>query len=114
MAVIVQQVQECYFITASGSLNAEDCRQLKQVIADARANHARHVLVDCERIDAVTTEALRIVLSQTTSAEIAGINLLFYHVNPNFRVIIDKTGLNSVLHIVPTLKEAYQYCKQHT
>ena len=114
MSVIVQQVQDCYFITASGRLSAEDCRQLKQVIAEARGNLARHVLVDCERIDSVSTEALRIVLSQTTSAEIAGINLLFYHVNPNFKEIIDKTGLDSVLHIVPSLKEAYQYCKQHT
>lgn len=114
MALIAQQVQDCHFITASGCLDADDCRQLKQVIADARAKQIRHVLVDCERITAVTTEAWRIVLSQTTHAEVTGINLLFYHVNPKVQEIIDKTGLNSVLHVVLSLKEAYQYCKQHT
>lgn len=113
MAVVVQQVQECFFVTASGCLEGKDCLELKQVIAKARENCIRHVLVDCERITSVTTEALRIVLSQTTHAEANGINLLFYHVNTNLRETIDKTGLNSVLHIVLTLKEAYQYLKQH-
>ncbi|RDV16818.1 anti-sigma factor antagonist [Pontibacter diazotrophicus] len=114
MAVIVQQVQDCHFITAIGCFNGDDCRQLRQVIADAKDQHIRHVLVDCERITSVTTEALRIVLSQTTHAEATGINLLFYHVNTKTQEIIDKTGLDSVLHIVLSLKEAYQYCKQHT
>ncbi|GAB3527879.1 hypothetical protein GCM10027443_04860 [Pontibacter brevis] len=114
MALIVQQVQDCLFVTANGCLDAEDCRQLRQVIANAKENHTRHVLFDCQRITTVTTEALRIVLSQTTHAETTGINLLFYHVNPNLQEIIDKTGLNSVLHIDLNLKEAYQYCKQHT
>ena len=113
MAVIEQQVQDCHFITISGCLDAEDCRQLKQFIADAKAKHIRNVLVDCERITTVTTEALRIVLSQTTHAEATGINLLFYHVNPKVQEIIDKTGLNSVLHIVPSLKEAYRYTKRY-
>ena len=114
MAVTVQLVQDNYFVTASDCLDGDDCRRLKQTIMDAKARGVRHVLVDCERITSVTTEALRIVLSQTTNAEVAGINLLFYHVQPNMQQIIDKTGLDSVLHIVLTLKEAYQYCKQHT
>lgn len=114
MALLAQQVQDCHLVTANGCLDADDCQQLKQIIADARAKQIRHVLVDCERVTAVTTEALRIVLSQTTHAEITGINLLFYHVNPKFQEIIDRTGLNTVLHIVLSLKEAYQYCRQQT
>ncbi|MFD2999395.1 STAS domain-containing protein [Pontibacter toksunensis] len=114
MALLAQQVQDCHFITASGRLDADDCRQLKQIISNATAKQVRHVLVDCERINHVTTEALRIVLSMTTHAEVTGINLLFHHVNTKFQEIIDKTGLDSVLHIVLSLKEAYQYCKQNT
>ena len=114
MAVAVHQVQDCYFITASGCLDTSDCLQLKQAIAAARAAGINKVLVDCERLTAVTTEALRMVLSQTSTAEVAGINLLFYRVPPNIQQIIDKTGLNSVLQIVTGLQEAYLYCKKHS
>lgn len=114
MAVTVQQVQDCYFITASGCLDAGDCLQLKQAIAAAKATGVSNVLVDCDRLTAVTTEALRIVLSQTSSAEVAGINLVFYRVQPNIQEIIDRTGLNSVLRIVQGLQEAYHYCRSHS
>lgn len=114
MAVTVQEVQDCYFITANGCFDVEDCRQLKQAIATAKAAGVSNVLVDCERLTAVTTGALREVLSQTSAAEVAGINLVFYGVQPKIQEIIDKTGLNSVLRIVQGLQEAYFYCRKHS
>lgn len=114
MAVTVQQVQDCYFVTANGCLDVEDCRQLRHAIATAKATGTSNVLVDCGRLTAVTTEALREVLSQTSKAEVEGINLLFYRVQPNIQEIIDKTGLNSVLRIVQGLQEAYSYCRKHS
>jgi anti-anti-sigma factor len=113
MAVMVHQVQDSCFITASGCLDAAGCLQLKKAIANARVYQIKHILVDCGQLTAVTTEALRLVLSQTSSAEVAGVNLVFYHVGLDIQKIIDKTGLNSVLHIVPGLHEAYQFCRQH-
>lgn len=114
MAVTVQQVQDCYFVTASGCLDAADCHELKQAIATARAAGVSNVLVDCARLAAVKTEALRLVLYQTSSAEVAGINLLFYRVPPQIQEILDRTGLNSVLRIVQGLQEAYLYCRKHS
>jgi anti-anti-sigma factor len=112
MSVTVHQVLESCFITASGCLDAEGCLQLKQAIADAKKNNIHHILVDCKQLTDVTTEALRLVLSQTSSAEVAGVNLVFYQVNPGIHEIINRTGLNSVLVIVPDLQEAYRYCRQ--
>ena len=114
MAVTVQQVQDCFFLTASGCLDAEDCLQLKQAIVAAKSAGIHNVLVDCEHLTAVTTEALRIVLSQTSSAEVAGINLVFCRIQPGVQAVLDRTGLNSVLCIVQGLQEAYHYCRSHS
>lgn len=114
MAVTVQQVQDCFFVTAGGCLDAGDCLLLKQAIVAAKAAGVHNVLVDCEHLTAVTTEALRIVLSQTSSAEVAGINLVFYRVHPGVQAVLDRTGLNSVLCIVQGLQEAYHYCRSHS
>jgi len=113
MAVTVQKVQDCFFVTASGCLDVADCRQLRHAIATAKEAGIHNVLVDCDRLESVTTDALREVLSQTSRAEVEGVNLLFYGVQPHIQGIIDKTGLNSVLHIVQGLQQAYSYCRRH-
>lgn len=105
-------MQDCCFVEAKGELNADTYRQMMQILDDAIAAKLRNVWVDCEQATAVSTQVLRMMLQHSSKADAAHINLVFYQVSPQLQTAFKNSGLDSVLRIVPTIKEAYHYSRQ--
>lgn len=112
MAVFVQHMKYCSLVMAKGSVNPEDCSLLEHVMRCAALSKNKTVWVDCESISSLPTKSLRMLLSLCSKAEASGVLLLFYQFNPKMNKIIEKAGLDSVLNILPTMADAYAYCRK--
>lgn len=112
MAVFVQHMKYCSLVLAKGCVDTEDCSMLEQVMRCAALSKNKTVWVDCESISALPTKSLRMLLSLCSKAESSGVLLLFYQFNPKMNQIIERAGLNSVLNILPSMADAYSYCRQ--
>ncbi|WP_347160084.1 STAS domain-containing protein [Pontibacter chitinilyticus] len=111
MTVIVQHIKECCFVLAKGELEGSDCVEVEKAVRETAHMQFKNVWVDCEHLTSITTQALRMVLSQTSKAEATGVNLVLYQVPASLLKKIKESGLDKVLHIVPTITDAYQFCK---
>ncbi|GAB3528172.1 hypothetical protein GCM10027443_05740 [Pontibacter brevis] len=112
MAVYVQHMKYCSLVMAKGCVDTEDCTLLEHVMRCASLSKNKTVWVDCESISSLPTKSLRMLLSLCSKAESNGVTLLFYQFNPKINRIIEKAGLNSVLNILPTMADAYAYCRK--
>ncbi|MBF9254463.1 STAS domain-containing protein [Pontibacter sp. 172403-2] len=112
MSLNTLYLQDCCFVEAKGELDADTYRQMIQILDKAIAAKLRNVWVDCEQATAVSTQVLRMMLQHSSKADAAHINLVFYQVSPQLQTAFKNSGLDSVLRIVPTIKEAYQYSRQ--
>ncbi|MCX2740780.1 STAS domain-containing protein [Pontibacter anaerobius] len=72
---------------------------------------ARHILLDCKHITVLNSSLLSCLLSRTSEAEKAGINLVLYQVSAAHANQINVAGLNSLLHIKKNFQDAYLHCK---
>lgn len=112
MPIHTLYMQNCCFVEAKGDLDADTYRLMKQILDDATAAKLRNVWIDCAQVTSVSTQVLRMMLQHSSKAEAAHINLLFYQVSPQLQAAFKNSGLDGVLHIVPTIKEAYRFSKQ--
>ncbi len=112
MAVFVQHMKYCSLVMAKGCVNTDDCNMLEQVMRCAALSKNKTVWVDCESISSLPTKSLRMLLSLCSKAKSSGVELLFYQFNPKIHRVIEKAGLNSVLNILPTMADAYAYCRK--
>jgi len=106
-------LHDCCFVEAKGELSADTYRQMMQILDDAITAKIRNVWIDCEQVTAVSTQVLRMMLQHSSKADAAHINLVFYQISPQLQLAFNNSGLDGVLRIVPTIKEAYQYSRQH-
>lgn len=112
MSVYVQHMKYCSLVMAKGNVDTKDCSVLEHVMRCAALSKNKTVWVDCESISSLPTTSLRMLLSLCSKAEASGVLLLFYHFNPKINRIIEKAGLDSVLNILPTMADAYAYCRK--
>ena len=112
MAVFVQHMKYCSLVLAKGCVDKEDCSILEQVMRCAALSKNKTVWVDCESISSLPTSTLRMLLSLCSRAESSGVLLLFYQFNPNINKVIERAGLHSVLKILPTMADAYAFCRK--
>ncbi|PRY04678.1 anti-anti-sigma factor [Pontibacter ummariensis] len=115
MKAIQQQIlQGNYIIVPRGVLDAAASAELKQAVETAIAQNVKQIWVDCEYLERVSVEALRTILYLSSITQDAGTKMLLYNINPAIEAAIKAAGLDKILHVVPTMKEAYLYGRRHS
>ncbi|WP_189564825.1 STAS domain-containing protein [Pontibacter akesuensis] len=99
-------------VVADGHVDAADCQALGKAINQAGLSLHGNVWVDCERVASISTEALRAVLSLSSTADKTGVALVFYQLSPALKEVMRDSRLDSVLHIVPSIAEAGKMCRK--
>ena len=111
MAVIIEHMKECCFVLAKGNLEGNDCREVARAVRETASMDIKNVWVDCEHLTSISIQALRMVLAQTSVAEATNVNLILFQVPAPLLKRIKESGLDTVLHIVPTIQDAHHYCR---
>jgi anti-anti-sigma regulatory factor len=112
MAITVQHMKECSLVLLQGRIEAADCLFLKDALRIASLSRNKSVWVDCEHIASVSAKALRRMRSLAGRAKAAGVSLLFYQMPPAVRKAAKEPGASTELHIVASIADASNYCRE--
>lgn len=112
MPIAIQQIKECSLVLMDGRIEASDCSLLEDVLQTASFSKNKCIWVDCEHIVAVSTAAMRAMISLSRRAKSEGLNLLFYEMAPSVKKTLKESGLDNSLHIVASITDASHYCEE--
>jgi anti-anti-sigma factor len=103
-------MKECSLVLLKGHIGEPDCAFLENVLLAASLSINKSMWVDCEHVTSVSSKALRMLLSLSNEATSEGVSLLFFEVTPSVKKAIKESRMEAVLHVVPSIADASQYC----
>ncbi|MCC9135924.1 STAS domain-containing protein [Pontibacter silvestris] len=111
MPIVTQKLAESFIVLVYGDLDTEDTKSMRHAFEQAISENHKNLWVDCSSLATISVEAMRMILSYTSKIEAVHINFILYNVCPVVQEKLENSGLNNILKIVPTIKEAYIYCR---
>jgi len=94
-----------------GACDQEVSQQLEQKCEEEIMHRTSYIFFDCGGISSFSPHALRGLLHKSAKADKAGIQLVLYQLSAAHVTIMKHSGPEAVLHLAPTFKDAYLYCK---
>lgn len=111
MPIVTQKLSESFIVVVYGNLDTEDTKSMRHAFEQAIKANYKNLWVDCSSLATISVEAMRMILSYSSRIEAVHINFLLYNVCPAVQERLESSGLNNLIKIVPTIKEAYKYCR---
>lgn len=96
-------------VALSGQLDTRAAPQLEKAL-DAQVGQGRNeILVDCARLDFVTSAGLRVLLMTGKRVAAAGGRLALCALNPSVREVFDISGFANLFPILPARESALEW-----
>ncbi|WP_266205098.1 STAS domain-containing protein [Pontibacter kalidii] len=109
--LVVRRMGDLVVMSLHGACGSSVLGQLEVKCREEILRRTKHILLDCQYVTSLHPTALKTLLSKTSEAEKAGINLVLYQVHPDQAREIQDSGLDAVLHIKKDFQDAYLHCK---
>ncbi len=90
----------------SGQLDTRASPQLEKALEEALTAGRSEILIDCGRLDFVTSAGLRVLLMTGKRLSSAGGRLALCSLNPSVKEVFDISGFASLFPILPTREGA--------
>jgi anti-anti-sigma factor len=92
--------------TVLDSLSVQQIGRQLYALADERP--ARHILVDCENIRFLSSQALGVLVNFRKRAESGGVQIVLAGLRPELRRVLELTKLDKVFALQPTRQAALE------
>lgn len=105
-AIDREQAGELDIIHLHGSLDAYSFPQLERVLNELRASNRSRVILDCSRLEYISSAALGALIGFARRAHEQSGDLKLASVSPKIMSIIELLGFHKILEIVPDVEAA--------
>jgi anti-sigma B factor antagonist len=89
-----------------GELDASSAVVLDSELDKPELLNYHKVLMDCKRLDYISSAGLGVFISHLQRLQDAGVKLVFFNMQEKVYNVFEILGLDSLMHIVPTEQEA--------
>lgn len=96
-------------VTLAGQLDTRSAPQLEKALDGPVGQGRNEILVDCARLDFVTSAGLRVLLMTGKRVAAAGGRLALCALNPSVREVFDISGFASLFPILPARESALEW-----
>lgn len=100
-------------VALAGQLDTRASPQLEKALDEALGAGRAEILVDCARLDFVTSAGLRVLLMTGKRLSSAGGRLALSSLNPSVREVFDISGFASLFPIHPTREGALAWLAEN-
>lgn len=100
-------------VALAGQLDTRASPQLEKALDEALGAGRAEILVDCARLDFVTSAGLRVLLMTGKRLSSAGGRLALSSLNPSVREVFDISGFASLFPIHPTRESALAWLAEN-
>lgn len=104
---ITQEIKDnTVIMTLDGELDASSSVILDEELSDPEIMRHSKILVDCERLNYISSAGLGVFISHLQRFEDAQIKLIFYNMQDKVRNVFEILGLDLLMTIVSDYEEA--------
>jgi len=95
-----------YIIGIDGDLDASSCINLDQTISEAVSKGEKKIIIDCSRLNYISSAGLGVFMSYLQDFETNKIKLALYNLSEKVKGVFQILGLDQLIKIVNTKEEA--------
>ncbi|MDF2455248.1 MAG: spoIIAA [Cytophagaceae bacterium] len=106
MNISANKEGKTYVIIIDGEIDASSSIELDTAISEAIKKGERKILVDCEKLNYISSAGLGVFMSYLEDFEEQGIKIALFHMNDKVKSVFEILGLVDLIDIVPTRAEA--------
>ena len=100
-----------YIISIDGDLDASSSIKLDKVLAKAIGENRNPILVDCNKLDYISSPGIGVFTSHLQECEVKSISLILYGMNDKVLKVFRILGLDEIIPITKTKEEAKSKAK---
>jgi len=106
MELIEQKTEKCVIVNITGRLDTTNYSLLEKKLTDLIENHEDKILVECSKMDYVSSSGLRILLMALKKVTMAKGKFVLCNLQDNIREIFEISGFSNIFEIYPSQEEA--------
>lgn len=95
-----------YLMSIEGDLDASSCILLDKAIAEAVENEEKKIIIDCSRLNYISSAGLGVFMSYIQDFENNKISLALFNVSGKVKNVFEILGLDELITIVNSKQEA--------
>ncbi|RTQ49257.1 anti-sigma factor antagonist [Hymenobacter gummosus] len=93
-------------LSLDGELDASSSVSLDTELTKPEVLNYRKVMIDCQRLNYISSAGLGVFISHLQRFQDAGVKLVFFNMQDKVHNVFEILGLDSLMTIVPTQQEA--------
>ena len=106
MKIAQQAANETLTLALDGELDASSSVSLDNELTKPEVLQYRKVMIDCQRLNYISSAGLGVFISHLQRFQDAGVKLVFFNMQEKVHNVFEILGLDSLMTIVPTEQEA--------
>ena len=106
MNITSNKDNECFIIGIEGDLDASSCIMLDKAIAEAVSNSEKKIMVDCSKLNYISSAGLGVFMSYLQDFENNKILLVLFNLSEKVKNVFHILGLDELINIVNSKEEA--------
>ena len=106
MEIQEKKTESCVIVGIHGRLDTTNYGILEKHLKDLIDNKNTKIMVDCLKMDYVSSSGLRILLMTLKTITQAGGKFVLCNLQENIKEIFEISGFNSIFEIYPTQEDA--------
>lgn len=106
MNITINKETDYYIIGIEGDLDASSCIILDKAISEAVSKGEKRIIIDCIRLNYISSAGLGVFMSYLQDFENNKISLALFGLNERVKNVFQILGLDELIKIVNTKEEA--------
>lgn len=106
MKISPQVTDDTLVLSLDGELDASSSVLLDTELTKPDVLNYRKVMIDCQRLNYISSAGLGVFISHLQRFQDAGVKLVFFNMQEKVHNVFEILGLDSLMTIVPTQQEA--------
>lgn len=106
MKITSHATDETLTLALDGELDASSSVALDTELTKPEVLNYRKVMIDCQRLNYISSAGLGVFISHLQRFQDAGVKLVFFNMQEKVHNVFEILGLDSLMTIVPTQQEA--------
>jgi anti-sigma B factor antagonist len=106
MKITNEKENDFYVIGIDGDLDASSCINLDKSISEAVSNGEKKIIIDCSRLNYISSAGLGVFMSYLQDFENNNISLVLFSLSDKVKNVFQILGLDQLIKIVNTKEEA--------
>ena len=106
MKLTNQKENDYYILGIEGDLDASSCIVLDNAISEAVSKGEKKIIIDCERLNYISSAGLGVFMSYLQDFENNKISMALFNLSEKVRNVFQILGLDQLIKIVNSKEEA--------